>query len=261
MFSTIKSIYRRFDHWMSYSPPGAMSSEGWNSFNKEFKKYAPIRYWFKNDFSHKVISPIRWKYKNVQNWVRHRTYDRYHVIKTELEPAYHEVERRLLYANFSLLKDFVEVELAWSNYCWKDDSEKKELTERYWLYKYIPFGHYKFREPGIALKHLEWAMTLDDPALPPHERNVEQAHNAREICALYKWWTVDRPARVEVPFSPLPKSDDDDDYIFGNIDRTTPEFKAYSDSVDARNEQYEDWYEEDNQMLHRLIKIRRGLWT
>ena len=35
---------------MSFNPPGALTSDGWNSFNEEFHLKAPIRYWFDNDF-------------------------------------------------------------------------------------------------------------------------------------------------------------------------------------------------------------------
>jgi hypothetical protein len=164
----------------------------------------------------------------------------------------------MLHGNFNMLKEFVEVEQAWQTY-WFDREIKKTWCERH-----MPFYgvFYKFRKPEFGIKHFEWAATLDDPSLPPHERSEAQAEAAREILALYKWWVTDRPARVEVEHRPYDRQGLDELGCFDDdFDREAPDYKAYRESLDAANVQEEAWNKEDDEMLIRLIKIRRGLWT
>jgi len=244
---------------MRYDPPGSMTSKGWRLFNKEYEEQAPIRYWFAHTFKYAVLMPVKWKYEKIHDWVRYRTYDRYHIVKTGLEPSYYDACTVMLHVNFNILKEFVEVEQAWSTYCWSDD--RKEAS---WCEKHMPFYRrvYPFRRPDLGIKHYEWAATLDDPALPPHERCDHQAVAAREILVLYKWWVEDRPARKEVEhvsydhqgLDMMASLDDD-------FDREAPDFKAHVASMDAATKQEEDWNTEDEEMLIRLMKVRRSLWT
>lgn len=244
---------------MRYDPPGSMTSKGWRLFNKEYKERAPIRHWIMHDFRYGCIMPIKWKYEAIHDWIRYRTYDRYHVVDTGLEPSYHDVTRQMLHVNFNLLKEFVEVEQAWSAYCWSD--ERKTAS---WWEKHMPFYHrvFPFSRPELGIKHFEWASTLDDPNLPPHERCDHQAVAAREILVLYKWWIEDRPARKEIEHVPHDDqglgtmSSLDDDF-----DREAEDYKAHVASMDAAAKQEEDWNNEDEAMLIRLMKVRRSLWT
>ena len=47
---------------------------------------------------------------DVKYWVLNRTTRRFHIVKTGLKPGYHDTDTRMLYACFSLLSDFVELE-------------------------------------------------------------------------------------------------------------------------------------------------------
>jgi hypothetical protein len=255
----IKKSLKRFKSWMHYDPPGSMTSKGWRLFDKEFKERAPIRHWFKNEFRKAVIYPVKWKYEAVNQWIRYRTYDKYHVIDTGLEPRYYEIETLMLHGNFNMLKNFVEVEQAIQTYWWSDDCKNAS-----WCEKHMPFYRrfYPFRRPDLGIKHLEWASTLDDPSLPPQDRSESQAIFARETLALYKWWVEVRPARAKEEYTEY--SDQglgslgcfDDDF-----DREAEDFKAHTESMNKRSKQEEDWQQEDEDMLIRLIKVRRGLWT
>ena len=243
-------------HWAAYSPPGSLTAPGWNAFNKEFKEKAPVRYWFKNNFRRKFILPIKWKADKMYWWVRYRTINRFHVVKTGLPPGYKEVETTMLHVNFTLLKDFVEIELASQAY-WGDD------IVRTWAEKYIPLYNvfYPFRRPDLGIKQLEWAAKLDDPSVPVNEQSPAQAVHAREVYALYKRWTETRPNRVTVEIL-YPKVDrSEDDFMFTNVDRTTEEYKTYMHSVDMEQKQQEKWEKEDTKMLVRLMKARTGMWT
>ena len=256
---SINRTLKRFKSWMRFDPPGSMTSKGWRLFDEEFKEKAPIRHWFKTSFKRAVIYPITWKYKDIKYWILYRTTQQYHKLDTGLKPGYYEIDTLMLNANFNMLKDFVEVEQAIHTYWWSEDSKAAS-----WCEKHMPFyfKFYPFRRPDLGIKHLDWAATLDDPKLPPHERSDRQAANAREIKILYKWWVEERPARKEIDHTPY------DDQGMGSLgcfdddfDREADDFKAHIASMEQGNKQEEDWREEDTAMLIRLIKIRQSLWT
>lgn len=257
--NTFKKAYKRFKSWMSYDPPGSMTTKGWRLFKKEYKEQAPIRYWFMNTFRYKWIMPFKWKYENLKYWIQYRTFDKYHIVKTGLQPQYHSVATIMLHAHFNLLKDFVEVEQAWHKYIWSGEYAKSSWFERKMPFYGVVFP---FRNPQMGVEHFEWAATLDDPNLPPNERCDHQAVTAREVLALYKWWTVTRPARTEIQYIPydhqglggMASLDDD-------FDRNAEDYAAHVASMDAAAKQEEDWEKEDEEMMIRLIKIRQGLWT
>jgi hypothetical protein len=255
-----KKLKHKIGSWLDYNPPGALSSKGWRLFKKEFKKNAPIRYWLNNDFRHSVILPIKWKKEAISDWIRYRTYDRYHLVDTGLAPSYYGVETQMLNANFNLLKDFVEVETAWHHYIWSDERKNSKTNFERWL----PFFfRLKFRRPDLGLEHLAWAATLDDPALPPSERCDHQAVAAREIRELYDWWVNKRPARKEIEAPPYADQGLDDFMACfdDDFDREAPDFKAHRDAMEEQNKQEEDWKLEDDAMLIRLMNVRHHLWT
>lgn len=259
MLKKIKKIKRKIKNWFNYNPPGSLSSKGWRLFNNEFKTRAPVRYWLTHEFREFVIQPIKIKYKKISEWVRYRTFDRYHILKTGLPPGYNDVDTKMLYTNFTMLKDFVECEQAWQKYCWSDDGYKSAP----WYTKLpLYWKIFEFRSPKLGIEHFEWASTLDDPNLPLHKRAVGQAEDAREILALYYWWTRDRPARVEIEHGSY------SDQGFGilgaldsDFDQNAADYIEYKKSITEAIDQEQAWYEEDTAMLVRLMKIRRGLWT
>lgn len=245
---------------MNYDPPGALTSKGWRLFKKEYKERAPIRYWLMHDLKYSVFMPVKWKYEHISDWIRYRTYDKYHIVKTGLKPEYQDLQTIMLHANFNLLKDFVEVEQAWSRYCWSN--EYKENAS-FWE-KYVPFYRvfFPFRNPEMGIAHFEWAATLDDPNLPIYERSDHQAEVSREILALYLWWVNQRPAREEAEYvsydhqglGDLAALDDD-------FDKNAEDYKIHVAAMDAASRQEDDWEKEDELMLIRLIKVRKELWT
>lgn len=255
MYKFTKKQYKRFKYWMNYNPPGALSSKGWRLFDKEFKEVAPIRHYIKTNFKKTFIWPIKWKYEEITNWIRYRTYDQYHILKTGLAPDYYDVDTQMLHVNFNMLKEFVEVEQAWRAH-WSEHLS--------WCEKYMPlyYTFYPFRRPDLGIKHYEWAATLDDPALPMHERCDHQAVAAREILSLYYWWINERPARKEIKYVNYNEQGlgflgcFDDDF-----DSNAPDYIAHRKSMDDATKQEEAWKNQDTEMLIRLIKVRQSLWT
>lgn len=266
MFKKIKKLREQFDHWMDYGPPGSLTTAGWRSFEREYKVNAPIRFYLSRTFKRKYVYPLKWRISEIRDWFRYRITDRYHIVKTGLTPHYYEISERMLHANFTMLVDFVEVEHAWSKYIWSDERSTSSWIERRMPFYYI---FKPFRRPDLGIEYLEWASTLDDPKLPPHERSDAQAASARKILALYKWWTVDRKARIEIEYLPRPSTSDDYTFDFDEEDEEDEEDieaeKAYHAErvkrIHARHDQEEKWNEEDTKMLVQLMKISRSLWT
>lgn len=260
IFLMIKQLYKQFSDWMNFNPPGALTSRGWHLFNKEYRQEAPIRYWFHRDFRRNFILPVIWKKDEIKGFIRYRTYDRYHILKTGLKPGYQGVEQQMLHVSFNLLKDFIEVETAWHTYVWSDDPI--DIPTRF--EKYMPFYRvfYPFRRPDLGIKHLEWASKLDDPSLPPHERSEHQAIAAREIHALYNWWVNIRPNRksIDIVF-PKAEIEDEDDIFGGEIDRNSKEYKEFRKKMKTQEKLEKVWEKEDDKMFIRLIKVRHHLWT
>ena len=260
MLTYINRKIRKARAWMNYSPPGSMSSKGWRLFDKEFKERAPIRYWLKSGLIRRIINPIRWRYNGISDWFRYRTTHKYHIIDTGLVPGYYEIDTLMLHGNFNMLKDFVEVSQARHRYYWSDDYRDNSS----WCEKHMPFYSvfYPFRRPDLGIAYLDWASTLDDPSLPPYEQSPSQAVEAREIKSLYLWWVKDRPARKEIEHVHYDNqglgwlSSLDEDF-----DRDAEDYKAHVENMVQRDKQAADWEAEDQDMLIRLMKIRKGLWT
>jgi hypothetical protein len=51
--------------------------------------------------------------RNVKWAILHRITHRYNIVHTRLKPGYYDNDIRMLYANFNLLVEYVEIELAW----------------------------------------------------------------------------------------------------------------------------------------------------
>lgn len=148
-------------------------------------------------------------------WVRWRTTDRFHVLNLKGEdgqkPGYMDADRVLLLANFKVLRDFVEKE-----------------------------------DPQVGLR------TIEDyryPAMTPEEEAVLETHQlapAREIRALYDWWTKERPQAHK----------DLAEFIEVNL---VPQAKRGAANEWVARETA--LYEKDTEMIVRLAKIRDWLWT
>jgi hypothetical protein len=111
----------------------------------------------------------------------------------------------------------------------------------------------------------DWGVEETDPN---HGKPTGQAIRARELKELYTWWTVtyrNRPdamdasgwsahcdaMRVKYPGS-----------MFSSLNSKDPEDRKASDKAHKLLTKIEKAYEkEDEEMMIRLIKVRRSLWT
>ena len=174
---------------------------------------------------------------DVISWIAFRTTRRYNIIKLRgLEPNYWDKDTMLLQAIMQLVADFVEVECALM-------SREGPATLRERLIGLLPWAlrvdeWSRNADRGVA--YLQEQLTLDDANIPENYRNPPQAHAAREILAVYHWWTIDRPTRIN-PFE-------------GNYYGKMISAKKFMKMSSQNNK-------EDAKMMKRIIDIREYLWT
>lgn len=263
MFRYLQKKYNVFSDWMNYNPPGAMSGTGWRLFRKEFEEKAPIRYFIRHTLWKKVVWPIKYRLRRITEWFVYRFIDKYHVLDTGLKPGYHSIDEQILHVNFNLLKDFVEIEVGWKYLCFHPEEDPNRENFFYRHFRMVRrWKNVNSRWTEFGIKHFKWETTLDDPSLPPHEQSIEQAQTAREVLALYNWWTVQRPSRKNVEITQY------DHQGLGTLaildatfNRTAADYIKHKEDMDRQAELEKEWDEEDTEMLVRLMKIRRSLWS
>jgi hypothetical protein len=154
-----------------------------------------------------------------------------HYLSTGLKKGqWCDLDTRLLYGMFEEFINFVDTELAMMRATW-DDEYATDLGPKglIWLVR-------RWKSADLGLSYLTNAcIELEDGEF------TSRALVAQEMLTLYKWWKVTRPLRVD-PFEDVDLCD--------NLD-TSHKIQDLEDH----------YYEEDTEMLIRLIKIRKSLWT
>lgn len=195
----------------------------------------------------------------IRVYFRNRFVSKSHTLQTRLpKGTYHENDTRLLHGAFELLVDFVEVEksnmLHWST----------DRRDQPWWHntRLLRWGEYRSRQDG--LEYVTWEMKL------VHQDGVHltnQAIIAKEVYELYTWWKDIRPARPDA-YEVTGWSDwcDEQDRLTDgkysqNIFGDDPDPIKTSKLLDEVRRIEAEYENEDSQMLIRLVKIRKGLWT
>lgn len=217
----------------------------WDRRTEQLIHRAPIRYYLQHDV------PMWFRrqaqvWRDRKYWIIHRTTDKYHVVPTGLKPGYHDAGERMLYASFELLRQYVEITQASSNY--NSDLPKTDARAR-------------------GLEYLQWQ--IDDPQCAGH-----QADTAKIVKDLYLWWVDERPKRTD-PY--------DCEGIWGKKDDTENtkrlswrerrkarrlRRRMFSDDskdrrlAGARSHALTTFYDaQDSGMLTKLVSVRLSLWA
>jgi hypothetical protein len=246
--------------------PIALQWHEWDEWHAKNRKERPIAYWLNEtaaDFFKDIRSKITSPFNDLRYAIRVRVFDRYHVIPTGLKPGYSDSDTRMLHGMFTLLVDFVEVEKAWMHVVFDKDAQKK-YNHPWWSLGWTRFR--AFRDPAAGLAHLRWEMTLDDPELPIHQRSTHQAQAAREIWELYHWWKEVRPNRPDphdasgwTEYCRL--REQLGRHLLDMRHENEDEERLCRTALDRSHAIEEAQHQEDEDMLIRLVKIRRSLWT
>lgn len=263
-----KWVRLKFGHRVK---PDALEWGAWADWDDDFHKAHPFVFWFTEDFmdylQDVVMSPI-----DLYNKIRYkfliRFIDRKYMMDTRLDRwGWHDCDTRILHGLFETLVDFIEVEKSHMMLICDDNIPK----HRWYQLTFLRWNRVRSRELGV--QHLEWEMSLDSPDLGEYEANPTQAAAAREQHALYTWWKDVRPNRPD-PYdlsgineihakreAEATGTDRKRGWMRTLIDRTDEE-KAATTAAYHKVREIENQYEqEDEDMLIRLIKIRKSLWT
>ena len=239
---------------LAVNKPYALEWGQWDIWMKDFKKSRPYAFFLTEtlpDWIENVAYYIPTPISDIQYYIRNRFIRKTHVLPTGFKPGeYYDLDERILHGVMTALVDYVEIELAYkSRWCKTEESKKAKWKNG--------------RCPEIGLAHLTWEMTLDDPALEKYERSTHQAVVAREVKAIYDWYKA-RPNRPD-PYDASGWTEICDEKRNGGIgfmQKGTPEFERRKNNSLKLLRKIEAQYEkEDQQMLIRVIKIRRSLWT
>lgn len=266
----------KFADWLRGTPmPGAQTSKGWKQWRAEAKSRHPFRYWMADealDYLQTLVYYIPDKLYNVKYYINNRWITRTHALTAhsrDIKPGqWCDVGDRFLPCLFNELVDFVEVELAWWHLVWEDKEKRKKYNAPWWR-----FGWWNLRAwrcPQAGLDNLEWQMSLTQDWLaddhPDRYKPSQQAERAREILELYKWWTEVYPNRPDAmdasgwsDYCEQRRAAGED--LLDFEDRT-PEQEAQSQkALDLSHKIEEQYNQEDEEMMIRLIRVRHSLWT
>lgn len=271
----------KFADWVrGIKKPGAQTGRGWREWEAEGKKLHPIRYWIAEEGLDAVQNFIWWpadQLYNIKYYINNRWISRTHSLTAhprDIKPGqWRDVGYRFLPCMFNELVDFVEVELAWWHLAWEGKEARAKYNAPWWRFGWWNMRLWRCRQAG--LDNLKWQSELtwkeDEVGTknPQLGQPTQQAKNAQEILALYKWWTEERPKRPD-PHEASGWSAICDRRrqkngggwgLFDDGDETEQEKIDLHAALDKSHEIEEAYEKEDEEMMIRLIKVRRSLWT
>ena len=265
-----------FADWLrGIAKPSMASGDEWITWRKNAKTKYPIRYWLAEEGLDYVQDFITWpvrKLYDIKYYVNNRWVTRTHQLTAHIRDirpgSWCDVGNRFLPCLFNELVDFVEIELAWWHIAWAGEEDRAKYDAPFWATGW--FRWRTWRCPQAGLDSLAWQMKLTNAEFLDDDNKhlaepTLQAKNAREILELYKWWTEDRPKRVDPmvasgwsDYCDRRREQDPEDWIFQGLGENRENTDHMHKIMNELEAQYEA---EDESMMIRLIKIRQALWT
>lgn len=256
----------------------AGTSKEWSTWKKEAKAEHPIRFWLAEEGLNYLQDFVTWpitKLNDIRYYINNRWITKSHALTAhpqDIKPGHwQDLGNRFLPCMFNELVDYVEVECAWHNVMC-DKEARKKYNPPWWRRGWLRLRAWRCPEAG--LDYLNWSASLvinEEHGVNPGEEGygepLGQAEAAKEILALYRWWTEvyrNRPDPYDASgwsaVCAKMREDDPDDFL--GLESTNEELVAERDlSHDVLGEIEKAYEDEEEQMMIRLIKIRGALWT
>lgn len=269
----------RFADWLRGTmKPNSETSRGWHEWKNQAKQAHPVRYWIAEEGLDIVQDVLKWipdRLYSIKYYVNNRWVTRTHALTAhprDIKPGtWCDVGYRFLPCLFNELVDFVEIEQAWHHVVW-DSQAREQFKTPWWAH-----GWWRWRTwrcPAAGLAYLDWASKLihdESHGFSPTDEGYGsptlQAISAREILALYHWWKEVYPHRPD-PYEVSGWSQycqeqrETTGYVLPDSEDETPDQREKTrrmlDHINKTEAEYES---EDEEMMIRLIKVRRSLWT
>lgn len=253
----------------------AGTSEQWREWDENAKSAHPIRFWIAEEGLDYVQDFVMWPIDRVYDfkyWINNRFVSKTHALTSNLKKGqWHEFEDRILHCLFDELVNFVEIELAAANFRW-DEEARKKYKAPFWSVGWFRWRTHRNIE--AAMDYLDWASELrytenevntDNPHLG---ELTPQALVAKDIKVLYNWWKNVRPNRPDpydasgwTAYCTSRESDGDRLSWLSRASRTEEEQAKVDHMLNLIHKMEDRYWKEDEKMLIKLIRIRRGLWT
>jgi hypothetical protein len=244
----------------------AGTEQEWNDWDAT-AKLRPLRYWLAEKGLTKLQNFVNWpldKWYDLRCYCSNRFKTKTHTLTSNLSVGqWHEFDDRILYCLFDEFINFVEIEVAWNYIVWNLQGTEDGVRFKRPSFLARLFSCPRFPEAGMM--YMDWASTLTDAEFLPEEKKHEakpthQAIVAQEMKVLYAWWKR-RPLRPD----PYEVSGWYDVVEYKKLFRKEPKSEEYVTKCNLSFKELErieaEYAQEDGEMLVRLIKIRKGLWT
>jgi len=260
---------------LKFDKPYALPMGEWSNWESDARASRPVAYWLTETLPEWLEKPGEWLVDPVSDakyYLRNRFITQTHKLKTGLKTgAWHELETRILHGLFTELVNFVEIEKAHTQVIWGNSEVGKKYHLPWWRrVHWFRWDTWRCAEAGLdylhweisLVKDVEWFNSADHPDIG---KPTDQALAAQEVLDMYTWWKQIRPARPdEHDASGWTAYCDQLRERYGNMfaDEKTDAEREQSKLAMARLSRLEAEYDqEDTDMLIRLIRIRKSLWT
>ena len=256
--------------------PEALPWDEWETYHAAAKVNKPFAYWVTEtlpDLLEKPAELLIDPLYEVKYYLRNRFISS-HMLKTGLPKGkFHEYDTKLLHGVFNELVDFIEIEKAHMQ-VWCGGKDNKKYSNPFW-HKFWPLRWIEWRcaEAGIDHLNLEIGLVYNtdcgieesDPLLG---KLTPQAESAIWLLSAYKWWTIERPSRVDpydksgiTAFSKRLTEKYGDGMWQFNSKITQEEKEEQHALYELVNEIEKQYFDEDTKWLKEVIDHRSELWT
>jgi len=208
------------------------------------------------DFFYVLFLTIQRGFSSIYYYILNRYVRKPHIIDTKLPIMWHDTDEKILHGMFSLLVDFVEIELGrMAVFLYK-----KELP---FNQKFGTFSTpVRFKKEGV--EYLQRELTEDVDKKTQEDLDRQHTENLK-ILELYKWWVDIRPNRkCSMEESGLDEFYEKMQERYGSMflwnKQTEKERKEYQKFFSVYEKIENDYESEDTEKLIQLIKIRHTLW-
>jgi hypothetical protein len=272
----------KFADWLRGTPKLSAATSGqWRQWHRDSKTAHPFRHWLAEEALDGIQDFVNWPLDQIHSakyYINNRWISRSHSLTAhprDIRPgSWRDVGDRFLPCMFNELVDYVEVELAWWHLIWEGPEERKKYNMPWWAHGWWRVRLWRCRQAG--LDNLAWQSGLvygkdelpeDDPRAG---QPTPQAENAKEILALYHWWTEVYPRRPDshdesgwTQYCEERRQRMAEDDTLGFLDvEPDQEKREHVHAILDRSHAIEAAYkQEDTDMLIRLIRVRDSLWT
>lgn len=270
----------KFADWLrGTKKPYAATGPEWSAWRRAARSAHKFRYWLAEEGLGHIqdfVNYIPDKLYAAKYYINNRWVTGTHRLTAhprDIKPGdWCDVGYRFLPCLFNELVDFVEVEQAWHNIAWDEESRKKYQPP---FYAWGWFRWRTWRSAEAGLDGLRWAANLVydegygiNPGHPDYGKPTPQAISARECINLYLWWTQIRPNRPDphdisgwTDYCDSTRGEGLDFLDRLGSDEDPNDTRRRGNMLKEMQNLEERFEQEDEDMMIRLIKLRRYLWT